>query len=144
MGLRFQDGPCSGKAMKRNMAPWILLTVYKQEGVHGYEINKILQSRLEGLDFSVNIAGIYRHLKTMERRGVLRTQWDTRDPGPAKRRYYLTQDGRQCLAYWLQTLSVQAKWIGQFFQDARSVFPIKPWTREAHPRRSLYGSPQED
>lgn len=135
MGIRFQDCPCSGKAMTRNVAPWILLTVYKQEGVYGYEINKILQSRFEDLDFSLNIAGIYRHLKGMEHRGVLRTQWDTRDPGPARRRYYLTQDGRQCLAYWLQTLSVQARWIGRFFEDARSVFPVKVETKDMDPRR---------
>ncbi|MGQ9654083.1 MAG: PadR family transcriptional regulator [Thermodesulfobacteriota bacterium] len=136
MGIRFQDCPCSGKAIKRHVAPWILLTVYQKEGVYGYEINKILQSRFEDLDFSLNIAGIYRHLKSMEHRGVLRTQWDTRDPGPARRRYYLTQDGRQCLAYWLQTLRVQAKWIGRFFQDARSVFPIEAETPETRPRRS--------
>lgn len=136
MGVRFQDCPCSGKAMKRNVAPWILLTVYKQEGVHGYEINKILRSRFEDLDFSLNIAGIYRHLKSMEHRGVLRTQWDTRDPGPARRRYYLTEDGRRCLGYWLQTLRIQAKWIGRFFQDASSVFPIKAENKDMDPRRS--------
>ncbi|MEJ5378406.1 MAG: helix-turn-helix transcriptional regulator [bacterium] len=136
MGIRFQDCPCSGKAMRRNVAPWILLTVYKQEGVYGYEINKILQTRFQDLDLSLNIAGIYRHLKSMENRGILRTQWDTRDPGPARRRYYLTQDGRQCLAYWLQTLRLQAKWMGRFFQDARSVFWIKAKTQETDPRRS--------
>lgn len=136
MRIRFQDSPCSGKAMKRNVAPWILLTVYKREGVYGYEINKILQGRFQDLGFSLNIAGIYRHLKSMEHRGVLRTQWDTRDPGPARRRYYLTQDGRQCLAYWLQTLRVQAKWIGRFLQEARSVFSIKAETPETRTRRS--------
>ncbi len=136
MGIRFQDCPCSGKAMRRNVAPWILLTVYKQEGAYGYEINKILQTRFQDLDFSLNIAGIYRHLKSMENRGILRTEWDTRDPGPARRRYYLTQDGRQCLAYWLQTLRLQAKWIGQFFQDARSVFQITSDAEDVNQRRS--------
>jgi len=125
MGIRFQECPCSGKSMRRNVAPWILLTVYKQEGVYGYEINKILQSRFEDLDFSLNMAGIYRHLKSMEQRGVLRTQWDTREPGPAKRRYYLTRDGKECLAYWLQTLRVHGKWIGRFLHEARKVFPVR-------------------
>lgn len=123
--MRFQDCPCSGRGMVRNMAPWILLTVCQQEGVHGYEINRTLQARLEDMDFSVNIAGIYRHLKVMEQRGVLRTQWDTREPGPAKRRYYLTQEGRQCLAYWLQTLRLQAKWIGRFLAEARKVSQLE-------------------
>ena len=123
MPIQFQDCPCSGKAMTRNMAPWVLLILYRHKGAHGYEINRILKGHLEDLGFSVNITGIYRHLKSLEQRGVLRTHWDTRDPGPAKRRYYLTEGGEQCLAYWLQTLSIQAEWIGRFFDEARRVFP---------------------
>jgi PadR family transcriptional regulator, regulatory protein PadR len=118
-----EECPCSGKNMSTLVAPWILLTLYHHEGTHGYEIQKLILSRLQELDLGLNMAGMYRHLNMLEKRGVLTSTWDTDDPGPAKRRYYLSESGKECLWRWLGTLGVQLTLIGKFLDEAHRVFP---------------------
>jgi hypothetical protein len=59
----------------------------------------------------------------LEKRGMLASTWDTGTPGPARRRYSLTEGGKECLWRWLQTLSTQLTLIGKFLEEARQVFP---------------------
>jgi PadR family transcriptional regulator, regulatory protein PadR len=121
--IDFDECPCSGKNMSTLVAPWILLTLYHHEGTHGYEIQKLILSRLQELDLGLNMTGLYRHLNMLEKRGVLTSTWDTGEPGPAKRRYYLTESGKECLWRWLGTLGVQLTLIGKFMEEAHQVFP---------------------
>jgi DNA-binding PadR family transcriptional regulator len=115
--------PCSGKSMSNLAAPWILLTLFRHHGTHGYEIKKIIQGYVEDFSMEMNITGLYRHLNTLEKRGMLSSEWDVTDKGPAKRRYSLTEPGKECLWRWLNTLSTQALLIGRFFDRARELFP---------------------
>jgi len=115
--------PCSGKSMSNLAAPWILLTLHHHPGTHGYEIRKIIKGYVEGFATEVNITGLYRHLNTLEGRGMLLSEWDTTEKGPPRRRYTLTKTGTECLWRWMNTLSNQALLIGRFFDQARSVFP---------------------
>lgn len=121
--IDFDECPCSGKNMSTLVAPWILLTLYHHEGTHGYEIQKLILSRLQELDLGLNMTGLYRHLNVLEKRGVLTSTWDTGEPGPAKRKYYLTESGKECLWRWLGTLGVQLTLIGKFMDEAHQVFP---------------------
>jgi DNA-binding PadR family transcriptional regulator len=119
----FDECPCSGKSMSTLVAPWILLTLYHHEGTHGYELQKLVLSRLEELGLGLNMTGLYRHLNLLEKRGVLTSTWDTGEPGPAKRKYSLTEDGKECLWRWMGTLSAQLTLIGKFLDEAHHVFP---------------------
>lgn len=123
MSIDFDDCPCSGKNMGYFAAPWILLTLYNHEGAHGYKLKKILKNSMDDLEISFNITGLYRHLKLLEKRGVLSSKWDMPDKGPAKRQYYLTETGKECLCRWIQTLTIQRELITRFFHKASSVFP---------------------
>ena len=123
MTVNIDDCPCSGKNMRNLAAPWILLTLFHHQGTHGYEIKKIIKSYIEDFAVGLNITGLYRHLNILEQRGMLSSAWDTTDKGPAKRRYYLTETGKECLWRWLNTLSTQVLLIGNFFDHARAVFP---------------------
>jgi DNA-binding PadR family transcriptional regulator len=123
MPIDFDECPCSGKNMSTLVAPWILLTLYHHEGTHGYEIQKLILSRLQELDLGLNMTGLYRHLNVLEKRGVLTSTWDTGEPGPAKRKYYLSESGKECLWRWLGTLGVQLTLIGKFMDEAQQVFP---------------------
>ena len=119
----FEACPCSGKNMSTLVGPWILLTLYHHAGTHGYEIQKIILSRLQEMDLGLNMAGLYRHLNLLEKRGMLTSTWETEEPGPAKRRYYLTEAGKECLWRWLGTLGAQLTLIGKFLDEAHRVFP---------------------
>ncbi len=123
MNTNINNCPCSGKNMSNLAGPWILLILYHQQGTYGYEINKIFKAHLDEFPMSVNITGLYRHLNTLEKRGMLSSQWDTDTKGPAKRRYYLTEAGMECLWRWMNTLGHQALLLGRFFDQAREAFP---------------------
>ena len=97
MTVDFGNCPCSGKNMSNLTAPWILMTLFHHEGTHGYEIKKIINGYIEDLEIDMNITGLYRHLNILEKRGVLSSEWDVRGSGPAKRKYYLTEAGKETL-----------------------------------------------
>jgi DNA-binding PadR family transcriptional regulator len=123
MALPDQDCPCAGKNMKSFVAPWILLTLVNYEGAHGYKIKKIMNQYTQDLGIPLNITGLYRHLNGLEQRGILYSKWDSRRKGPARRKYYLTESGKECLRYWMRTLSTQSLLISRFFDQAKKVFP---------------------
>lgn len=123
MAVDIENCPCSGKNMSNLAAPWILLTLYARDGLHGYELTKLVKSYMDELGIGLNITGLYRHLNQLEKRGMLVSEWDTRNKGPAKRNYYLTEDGRKCLWRWIQTLSLQMSLMGTFFHHVQGVFP---------------------
>lgn len=126
MSADLSDCPCSGKQMSYFAAPWILLTLSEHDGTHGYKLNKVLHQRLQEFGISQNITGLYRHLKAFENRGILISKWDTPDHGPAKRKYHLTELGRDCLQRWIQTLHIQFELIARFFESAGETSPSFP------------------
>lgn len=120
--IDLNECPCSGKNISTLVAPWILLTLYQHEGSHGYEIQKIILGQLQELGFGLNMGGLYRHLNMLEKRGVLSSTWDTSARGPAKRKYFLTDAGKECLWRWMRTLSIHVTLIGKFMDEAQRVF----------------------
>ena len=122
MKVLARDCPCSGKGMSNLAGPWILLLLYSNGRMHGYEIGKYLETQVSRLGLSVNITGVYRHLKQLEERGMLVSEWDMPTRGPARRAYGLTEAGTQCLNRWIETLSVQKALIGRFLEQARQSF----------------------
>jgi PadR family transcriptional regulator PadR len=123
MTIQLEDCPCTGKNMSNLAAPWVLLTLYNREGIHGYEITKIIRDHIEALGIGLNMTGLYRHLNMLEKRGMLVSEWDTSAKGPARRMYSLTDAGKECLWHWMQTLATQMLLIGKFFDHARMIFP---------------------
>lgn len=123
MSLIDPDCPCTGKNMRNLAAPWILLTLHRHDGTHGYEIGKIISGHFKDMAVGLNITGLYRHLNVLEKRGMVVSRWDVENTGPAKRRYYLTEAGRECLWRWVGTLSNQTRLISKFFDTVRDAFP---------------------
>jgi PadR family transcriptional regulator PadR len=106
--MEFKECPCSGKSLIRLVRPAIL-GVLAQGSLHGY----LIIQQLEKLSFFQNQSpdptGIYRALKSMEEEGLLISKWDRVESGPARRLFTLTEDGRDCLKRWFQTLEVYRK-----------------------------------
>ena len=93
---------------KRFLQPCLLLLIAEEPG-HGYD----LLERLGVFGFDRDPGGLYRALRSMERDGLVRSEWELSEAGPGRRRYYLTPAGEQRLHAWaaslLQTrLTVQA------------------------------------
>jgi DNA-binding PadR family transcriptional regulator len=106
--MDFKECPCSGKSLIRLVRPAIL-GVLAQGPLHGY----LIIQKLERLTFFKNQSpdptGIYRALKSMEEEGLLISKWDRDPSGPARRLFTLTEDGRDCLGRWFQTLGEYRK-----------------------------------
>jgi len=104
--------PCAGATLDKLLQPAILALLTRRP-LHGYVIFQRLAD-VPGLESTPpDATGIYRHLKSMERRGLLQSSWYLSASGPARRQYRLTSRGRKCLAAWIDTLRTYHTNIGK-------------------------------
>lgn len=84
---------------------------------HGYE----LLDRLPALtgDERVDVGNVYRALRGLEEEGLVESEWRADLPGPAKRTYTLTSEGREVFASWLDSLEGLRDGLTVFLEHAR-------------------------
>lgn len=95
------EGVCP-RRIQRFLEPCLLLLLHCEQG-YGYE----LLDGLKPLGFAENpadLSTVYRILRHLEERGFAVSHWDTRNPGPARRQYSITDEGDRYLACWVQEL----------------------------------------
>jgi PadR family transcriptional regulator PadR len=110
--------PRQGKR-ERYMQPSILLGLYPRPS-YGYELIQNIQ-KFGFVEGQAPPGMIYRHLHQLEEEGLVSSQWNTETPGPAKRMYYLTDDGKEMLALWVDYMERQAKTLNAFVELYRMV-----------------------
>ena len=93
--LDFDDCPCTGKTLARLLNPAILRCLAR-ERAHGYSLLQQLAEFKMFADAQPDHAGLYRALKQMESRGLVRSEWNL-GAGPARRVFSLTERGAACL-----------------------------------------------
>jgi transcriptional regulator len=82
---------------KKGSAELFILAVVEDEGHHGYQIAKLIESRSGG-DLTFTLASLYATLYRMEDRGWIRSRW-VEKAGQRRRCYYrITDAGRKVLA----------------------------------------------
>ena len=79
-----------------------LLLLLRERPAHGYDLLERLPE-LTG-EQRVEMGNLYRLLRALEEEGLVRSEWDESSPGPAKRRYALTERGLQLLEQWAEAL----------------------------------------
>jgi len=89
-----------------------LLLLLRERPLHGY----VLLVRLPelGLEGRVDIGNLYRLLRSLEDEGLVSSEWNAELPGPAKRTYELTAQGRRLLDRWAEALRRAQDTIGNF------------------------------
>jgi PadR family transcriptional regulator PadR len=75
-----------------------LLALLRERPAHGYELIAELPA-LVGTE-RVDVGNVYRALRGMEERGLVTSEWSDELPGPAKRTYEITDEGRRALERW--------------------------------------------
>ena len=78
-----------------------VLLLLRERPAHGYEL---LEQMPELTGERVDMGNLYRFLRLLEGEGVVRSEWDDAAPGPSKRVYELTADGRALLDQWAEAL----------------------------------------
>jgi PadR family transcriptional regulator, regulatory protein PadR len=79
-----------------------LLLLLDAGPTHGYELLERLPP-LVGED-RVDVGNVYRALRGLEEEGLVVSEWQAELPGPAKRTYTLTDEGRAVLELWRGSL----------------------------------------
>jgi poly-beta-hydroxybutyrate-responsive repressor len=89
-----------------------LLLLLRERPLHGYELLERLPEL--GAEGRVDIGNLYRLLRALEEEGLVASEWSDELPGPAKRTYQLTDEGRSVLDTWAQALRRAVGSIGTF------------------------------
>lgn len=84
--------------LERFSEPAVLLLL-RDSPAHGYELLEALPELMPGE--RVDMGNLYRILRSLEREGLVASDWDDLSPGPAKRVYAITQSGRTVLDQWV-------------------------------------------
>src|SRR5690348_1183460 len=79
-----------------------LLLLLRERPLHGYELLERLPEL--GVEGRVDIGNLYRLLRTLEQEGLVSSEWRDDEPGPTKRVYELTAEGRRLLDTWAEAL----------------------------------------
>src|SRR5213082_4192661 len=91
-----------------------LLLLLRERPLHGYELIERLPEVVgEG---RVDVGNLYRLLRSLEAEGVVSSEWSADLPGPAKRTYELTAEGRRLLDRWAEALVRTQGTISSFLQ----------------------------
>jgi len=92
-----------------------MLLVLKAKDSYGYElIEKISEFRFH--DSPPDVGAVYRNLRTMEKEGWVKSKWDTKGSGPAKRMYRITLQGEEILHGWAITIRKRKEALDQFLK----------------------------
>ena len=87
--------------IERFVEPAILLLL-RERPLHGYELIERLPA-LAG-EGRIDVGNLYRLLRALEAESLVRSEWSADLPGPAKRTYELTEQGRRLLDRWADSL----------------------------------------
>ena len=140
--MELDNCPCSGANLPRFVQP-VILAVLSSGPLHGYLVVQRLAETSLFRKQPPDATGVYRMLRNMEQEGVLESDWELENSGPARKRYTLTEKGGHCLDQWMRTLTSHQAFIANlllFLQDARSGMNSEPCPMPEH-SVSLY--PQE-
>jgi PadR family transcriptional regulator PadR len=95
-------GRWHGSARVERFVEPSLLLLLRERPLHGYELlERIPELGVEG---RVDIGNLYRLLRALEDEGLVQSEWSAELPGPAKRTYELTGEGRRLLDRWAEAL----------------------------------------
>ncbi len=96
------DGPpgtCAMGNIYRFIEPALLMMLHEKSQSYGYELAEGI-SVYALTDSQVDRSALYRTLRTLEENGYVRSKWEVKGPGPARRLYSLTESGREHLSEW--------------------------------------------
>ena len=90
--------PVFDRELKKGSAELLILSLLETRARHGYEINKLIETRSEGV-LRFNVASFYPLLYRLEGRGLIGGRW-VEKPGQRRRRYSrLTPAGKKMLKH---------------------------------------------
>lgn len=126
MGFGMRQGPmysafCGrGQGMSRSFIRPVVLLLLAEQPQHGYE----LMSKMK--EFGIGQGGmdpsiLYRLLRHLEGSGLAESSLDDTGPGPARKVYGLTPEGREVLDLWAANLEEFSAFLEEFKKRYRKL-----------------------
>jgi PadR family transcriptional regulator, regulatory protein PadR len=110
-----------------------LLLLLSERPTHGYELLEQLPELLGKQ--RVDVGNVYRALRAFEDEGLVASEWSADLPGPAKRTYALTEEGRALLEAWIGSLQALSDELTAFLDRAKGGDHVRK-TRPSSERRA--------
>jgi PadR family transcriptional regulator PadR len=98
---RVAPGHYEVRARLERFAEPAVLLLLREQPRHGYEL---LDQLPELTGERVDMGNLYRFLRLLEAEGIVSSEWEDELPGPSKRTYTLTDEGRALLNVWAGAL----------------------------------------
>jgi PadR family transcriptional regulator PadR len=98
---RIGRGQYDVRARVERFSEPVVLLLLRERPAHGYDL---LEQLPELTGERVDMGNVYRFLRLLEAEGLVRSEWDDEAPGPSKRIYELTDEGRALLDQWASAL----------------------------------------
>ena len=98
--------------LSRFVEPRLFLLLKEKES-YGYELIQKIDS-FSFSDTSLDPGAVYRELRSLEREDLIRSRWDTKGSGPARRLYQITNEGEEVLDAWAVSLKKRKEAIEKF------------------------------
>jgi PadR family transcriptional regulator PadR len=99
--------------VERFLEPALLLLL-AERSAHGYELVDRVPELVPGE--RPELGGLYRVLRALEEDGLVKSEWDAEEPGPAKRMYELTPAGHELLRAWAKALRQTQQVVDAFLR----------------------------
>jgi len=112
------DKPGSGRP-ERYLQASILLGLNTKPS-YGYELIGHIQS-YGFIDGDAPPGMVYRHLRQMEDDNLVKSAWETKETGAAKRIYTITEEGKEVLSIWIDYMAAKAKKLHNFIEMYRNA-----------------------
>lgn len=111
---------CAMGHLYRFVEPVLLLGLKEKGRSYGYHLSGDL-AKHAFTDGAIEKAVLYRTLRRLEINGFVTSDWDTGQPGPARRVYALTDDGDAHLREWAQVLAKVASSMNRFVRRVSTI-----------------------
>ena len=101
------------EAWSKNWLVPVVLLMLREWSSYGYELMEKMATF--GLN-TMNAGTFYRTLRQMEKDGMVQSNWETSEGGPARRMYSITEAGEAYLKLWADSLDQYQRMMNTFFQ----------------------------
>lgn len=121
----------SSETQSKNSPMWGLvqpavLLILSEGPQHGYALLEALQAR-GYLPGKADVGNLYRGLRRLEKSGAVTSEWVRQSgPGPSRRTYQITDQGRQLLYQEALALADRAGVIAKLLNEYRRLYPTGP------------------
>jgi PadR family transcriptional regulator PadR len=124
-----------GGPRRRWLEPFVLLLLAGGPA-HGYSLLAQLNELGVAAD-DVDVGQLYRTLRELEMTGLVRSDWQTPEAGPARREYVLSAEGLAVLDGWAEVMAERSRLVGDFLDRYERL------GRRPHPESGSGGPARE-